>query len=100
MAVVLPSFEITRSMNSELLNSALRNASTSASVFGAVGISGPTFSVPSDAVTLVMVVKPFTSRLATPSSARTALVMRAMRPSVSRLSTPAAFSMPTTMVSS
>jgi hypothetical protein len=62
-------------------------------------MSGRTFSVPAR-VTLVMVVKPFTSRLATPSSSRISAVMRAMRPRVSRLSTPASFCTPTTMVSS
>ena len=100
MAVVLPSCEMTRLTNSVLPKRAARNASTSASVLGAAGISGPTFRVPASAVTLVMVVKPLTSREATPSSPRMPSVMRAMRPRVSRLSTPASFSTPTTMVSS
>jgi len=100
MAVVRPSFEMIRSMNSGLPKSARRSSSTSASLLGAAGKSGPTFRVPASAVTFVIVGKAFTSRAATPSSPTISSVTRAMRPSVSRLSTPASFSTPTTMVSS
>src|SRR3990172_6637643 len=100
IAVVLPSFEMMRPMNSGFSKSALRITAISLSVFGTAVMSGLTFNVSASTVTLSMVVKLDTSRAATPLIFRISSVILCILPSVSEFRMPFSFWMPRTIMSS